>query len=85
MNQELVTALRSLVVPLFAVDGGTLYVANATAAEVHLHLGGAYSGCPGNGFVERSLLAPVVATVLPKATLRVTSGLPVPAGAELIT
>ena len=84
MSNDLVTALRTIVLPLFAVDGGTLYVAVASPTEVHLHLAGKYSGCPGNGFIERSLLAPIVGSVLPKAKLKVTSGLPIPADAKLI-
>lgn len=83
-NTELVTALRAIVLPLFAVDGGTLYVATASATEVHLHLAGEYSGCPGNNFTERALLAPIVGSVLPKAKLKVTSGLPIPTGALLL-
>ena len=83
-NNELVTALRAIVLPLIAIDGGTIYVATASASEVHLHLAGNYAGCPGNGFIERSLLAPIVGSVLPKAKLKVTSGLPIPRDAQLL-
>lgn len=83
--RSLVSALEEIVVPLLVVDNATVYVVSATTSEVHLHLGGAYSGCPACPFVERSLLGPVVASVLPKASLRVTSGSPIPNGARLVT
>lgn len=81
----IVSAVREFAVPLLTIDKATIYVVAVSASHVHLHLGGAYSGCAGRAYVEKGLLAPVVASVLPKATLTVTSGLPVPPGAKLIT
>ncbi len=80
-----IAALREFAVPLVALDSATLHVVAASASAVHLHLGGAYSGCAGRTFVERSLLAPVIASVLPSAALTVTSGYPLPPGAKLLT
>lgn len=77
--------LEKVAVPLLNIDNAELYVVQATASDVHLHLGGAYSGCPGVDFVTRHLLAPIVAEVLPKATLKVTSGRPIPKDARLLT
>ena len=79
---DLEAVLTSIAVPLIALDSAVLYLVAASADRVHLHLGGAYAGCPGNPFVERSLLAPLVLDVFPRATLTVTSGLPIPAGAR---
>ncbi|MCW5831989.1 MAG: hypothetical protein KIS78_06000 [Labilithrix sp.] len=79
---QLVELLEEIAVPLVSIDEATLHLVTATPARVHIHLGGAYAGCPGNGFVERSLLAPLVKRALPSATLEVTSGLPIPAGAQ---
>jgi Fe-S cluster biogenesis protein NfuA len=70
--------LAKVVVPLVTIDNAEVYVVTATASEVHLHLAGAYSGCPGRALVERALLAPAVRNVFPKAKLKVTSGLPIP-------
>ena len=79
---DLEAVLTSIAVPLIALDSAVLYLVAASADRVHLHLGGASAGCPGNPFVERSLLAPLVLDVFPRATLTVTSGLPIPAGAR---
>lgn len=80
--EALVDLLTTVALPLANIDEAVLYVVDATDAGVHLHLGGSYSGCPGVPFVERHLLAPLVAEIFPKATLTVTSGLPVPKAAR---
>jgi hypothetical protein len=83
-KDALLDVLAKVVVPLMTIDNAELYIVTATSSDVHLHLGGAYSGCPGREFVERSLLAPVVRDVFAKATLKVTSGSPIPEGARLL-
>jgi hypothetical protein len=83
--EALVDALTKIVLPLLTLDKAELYVVNASSSDVHLHVAGAYSGCPGVGFVTKHLLTPVVAEVFPKATLVVTSGRPIPADAKLLT
>jgi len=80
----IVEALRTIAVPLVTIDKASIYVVTETASEIHLHLSGAYAGCPGNGFVERALLGPIVKSASPKTALKVTSGLPIPAGARLL-
>lgn len=84
MDQDsgLEASLLSIAVPLITIDSAVLYVVEATSDQVHLHLGGAYGGCPGNSFVERCLLTPLVSKAYPRATLKVTSGLPIPANAR---
>lgn len=79
--EALVDLLRTVAVPLTVLDEAELYVVSANEGDVHLHLGGSYSGCPGVPFVERHLLSPLVAEIFPKATLKVTSGLPLPTDA----
>lgn len=81
-SSALETLLTSIAVPLVTTDGAALYVVAASPTRVHLHLGGTYAGCPGNPFVEKSLLAPLVREVFPNASLEVTSGLPVPSTAK---
>lgn len=76
--------LVSIAMPLLVVDNASLHVVLVTPTRVHLHLGGAYAGCPGNEFIERSLLAPLTREVFPSASLEVTSGLPIPAGAKAL-
>jgi len=73
-TDALIDELSRIAVPLITIDAAELYVITATPSEVHLHLSGTYSGCPGREFVERSLLAPIVREILPKATLKVTTG-----------
>jgi Fe-S cluster biogenesis protein NfuA len=82
--EMLADALGKLVVPLVTIDEGTVHIVSATTEHVHLHLGGAYAGCPGNEYVERSLLAPIVRDVFPNASLKVTSGLPLPREARAV-
>lgn len=84
MSDTLETVLTNIAGPLVAADNASLYIVTASPEAVHLHLGGQYHGCPGNAFVERALLAPLVRDVYPRATLTVTSGLPVPEKAKRI-
>ena len=76
--------LTSIAVPLVKIDGGVLYVVDATPTRVHLHVGGAYFGCPGNPYVERSLLGPLVKEIFPTASLELTSGFTIPKEAKLL-
>jgi Fe-S cluster biogenesis protein NfuA len=79
---KLTDLLTQIAAPLLGKDAGELYLVRATAREVHVHLAGSYAGCPGVPYVERHLLAPLVADVFPKAELKVSSGLPMPKGAK---
>ncbi|MFO0667963.1 MAG: NifU family protein [Polyangiaceae bacterium] len=70
--------------PLIEADGGELYVASATEEEVHLHLAGTCSGCPGSTYTEKYLLAPIVKAAAAKAKLKLTTGYLVPKDAKRI-
>lgn len=83
-EDELLGVLKKVVAPAVAVDKGTLFLVTANATDVHLHFGGSYSGCPGVPVLERSLLEPLMKSIVPNAKLRVTSGLPLPVGAKLV-
>jgi Fe-S cluster biogenesis protein NfuA len=72
------------VAPLVKADGGEIFLVVLTADDVHLHLAGTCAGCPGAAMTQKSLINPVVASVLPKATVKVTTGWRVPKGAEKI-
>jgi Fe-S cluster biogenesis protein NfuA len=79
---KLTELLKQVAAPLITADKGELYLVKATAREVHVHLAGVYAGCPGVPYLERHLIAPLVADVFPKAELKVSSGLPQPKGAK---
>lgn len=81
-SNALENVLTTVAVPLITADEATLYVVSSSPTRVHLHLGGRYAGCPGNTFVEKSLLRPLVLEVYPNALVVVTSGAPIPAGAQ---
>lgn len=82
--EALEALLVRVAVPLLTIDRAQLYIVAVSDSLVHLHLGGAYAGCPGAPFVEAHLLKPLVAQVLPRATLKMTTAHPVPRQARLL-
>jgi len=83
--RDLVAKLcREVLAPLVRADGGVLYLVSVTADDVHIHLAGTCSGCPGASITRDRLLEPALTTVAPKAKLRVTTGWRVPNDAEKI-
>lgn len=81
---ELLKALSEYVAALVKADGGELYVVSASQDDVHVHLAGTCAGCPGATMTRERLLEPTVRGVIPKATLKVTTGWRVPEGATRI-
>jgi len=79
--EHLAHVLSEYAAALVSADGGELYIALATPDDVHIHLAGTCSGCPGATMTRERLLEPVVHSVLPRATVKVTTGLQVPEGA----
>jgi Fe-S cluster biogenesis protein NfuA len=69
---------------LIRADQGDLYLVEAQETYVSLHLGGRFSGCPGNTLVARRVIQPALAAVVPNARVQVTSGFVIPDGAELL-
>jgi Fe-S cluster biogenesis protein NfuA len=82
--ERLKAALRDEVAPLVARDKGELYLVGESPERVHVHLGGVCAGCPGATLTEEYLIAPVVRTVHPGATVVVTNGASAPQGAVRI-
>lgn len=83
--RELVLKLcKETLGPLVRADGGELHLVSATAEDVHLHLSGTCSGCPGVSFTRDRMLEPAIQALMPKVRLRVTTGLRIPEGAEMI-
>ncbi|HEY4116730.1 MAG TPA: NifU family protein [Byssovorax sp.] len=73
---------REVLGPLVRADGGELYVVNVDADEVHLHLSGTCAGCPGASLTRERVLEPALASVAPKLSLKLTTGIKIPNGAE---
>jgi Fe-S cluster biogenesis protein NfuA len=72
---------REVLAPLIEADGGILHVVLHSADDVHLHLSGTCAGCPGSTFTRDRVLGPALASVAPKAKLRLTTGVRIPDGA----
>ncbi|WP_146652582.1 NifU family protein [Labilithrix luteola] len=81
---ELMKALSEYVAALVKADGGELYVVSASQDDVHVHLAGTCAGCPGATMTRERLLEPTVRGVIPKATLKVTTGWRIPEGATRV-
>jgi Fe-S cluster biogenesis protein NfuA len=82
--EQLVKALGEFVAPLVKADGGELYLVSASTDDVHVHLSGTCAGCPGATMTRERLLEPTVRGVIPKVTVKVTTGWRVPNGARKI-
>ncbi|MEZ4223898.1 MAG: NifU family protein [Polyangiaceae bacterium] len=74
--------IREVLAPLLRSDGGEVYLVQANAEVVHLHLAGRYAGCPGNTLVRNRVIEPALHKVAPGIRLELTSGAIIPAGAE---
>lgn len=83
-NDAVLKACRELLAPLVTADGGVLYVVSATAEDVHIHLAGTCAGCPGATLTSERLVQPTLSAVVPRATVRVTTGYRVPDGATKV-
>jgi Fe-S cluster biogenesis protein NfuA len=80
-REQVIEALAELAAPLIRADGGELYLVSADGDDVHVHLAGTCAGCPGASMTREHLLGPTVRRVVPKATVKVTTGWRVPEGA----
>ncbi len=84
VHEKLLSQCRDLVVPLVNADGGNVYLVSMSANVVHIHLSGTCAGCPGAQMTRERLIEPVVLAVVPRATLKLTTGWRVPEGATRI-
>lgn len=82
--KEILRVLRDVLGPLIRADGGEIYLVHVSDSAVVLHLGGRYSGCPGNTLARRRIIEPALQAVAPGVQVTVTAGALVPTGAELI-
>jgi Fe-S cluster biogenesis protein NfuA len=76
--------LAEVLAPLFAVEGGSVYLVSVGKKEVALHLAGTLSGSPATHMVTKRVVEPAIKSVMPKAKVVISSGWVVPDGAELI-
>ena len=84
MRDEILTVIREVLAPMVVADGGQLYVVQADAQRVALHLAGRFAGCPGNQVATRRVIQPLISVVAPDAELTVTWGRLVPTGATRV-
>lgn len=84
MHDEILAVIKEVLAPMVAADGGRLYIVQADAKQVALHLAGRFAGCPGNHVTTRRVIQPVIAAVAPSAELTVTWGRLVPMGATQV-
>jgi Fe-S cluster biogenesis protein NfuA len=83
IEANLKTVLEVLA-PLVEADGGEMYLVLANAEDVHIHLAGTCAGCPGSSFTRDRIFAPAIVAALPKAKLRITTGVRIPDGARRV-
>jgi Fe-S cluster biogenesis protein NfuA len=83
-NDPILKVCRDILAPLVRADGGEMFLVSATSDNVHIHLAGACSGCPGASVTREKILAPIILGAAPKARLVVTTGVHAPAGATKI-
>jgi Fe-S cluster biogenesis protein NfuA len=81
-REEMLRAIREILVPLVRADGGELYLLRADDRNVELHLGGRFAGCPGNTLTARCVIEPLLRAVVPDVRVTVTAGALVPDGAQ---
>jgi Fe-S cluster biogenesis protein NfuA len=83
-KEQILKMCREILAPLVRADGGEMYLVSVGADEVHLHLAGTCAGCPGASLTRDRVLEPAIATIVPKLSLKVTTGWIVPQGSEKI-
>lgn len=84
-REALLRVVRDVIAPLVRADQGELYLVGLSDERVSLHLGGRYSGCPGNTLARRRVIEPALHAVAPDAEIIITSGALIPAQAERLT
>lgn len=60
MREQIEKAIRELLLPLFAAEGGTVELVDVRDGLVQLRFGGAYRGCPSVPFTVAGLVTPVL-------------------------
>lgn len=64
VKDQIETTLRDLLMPLFAIDGGTVELVGVHDNTVRLRFGGVYRGCPSVAFTVSGFVLPALRKVL---------------------
>jgi len=83
-RDKIIEVCSELIAPLVRADGGDIFVVEASAESVHLHLSGTCAGCPGSAMTTETLIQPALSGIVSKGAIRVTTGWRVPDGATKI-
>jgi Fe-S cluster biogenesis protein NfuA len=83
-KEQILKMCREILAPLVQADGGEMYLVTIGPDEVHVHLAGTCAGCPGASLTRDRLLEPAFAGIVPKVSLKVTTGWIVPDGAQRV-
>lgn len=84
MSDEILTVIREVLAPMVRADGGELYLIEASATRVALHLSGKFAGCPGNDAVTRRVFKPALEAISPNIEVEVSWGRLLPEGAKRV-
>jgi hypothetical protein len=75
-------ALRDVLVPLVAAEGGIIYLTVIHEREVVLHFSGRLAGSPGASLIHNEFALPLIDAVAPGTIVHFSSGRIVPRDAE---
>ncbi len=82
VKERIAKICREIIAPLVQSDGGEIYFVALEGDDLHIHLSGTCSGCPGASLTGDKVILPALRAASPKLRLVVTTGVNVPAGAE---
>ena len=77
-KEQIERICREVVGPLVKTDGGELHIVRFEGDDVHIHLSGAYAGCPGASLTGNGIILAALRSAAPKVRLILTTGVRVP-------
>ncbi|MGC4065992.1 MAG: hypothetical protein QM784_15350 [Polyangiaceae bacterium] len=83
--EQIREALRGVLAPLVAAEGGLVYLTVIHEREVVLHFGGRLAGSPGASLIHNELALPLIDAAAPGTIVHFSSGRLVPRDAESLT
>jgi Fe-S cluster biogenesis protein NfuA len=78
MKDQIERICREILAPLIKSDGGDMHLVRFDGDDVHIHLSGACSGCPGAAVTGDQVILPVLRAAYPKVRLVLTTGIRAP-------
>ncbi len=85
VREQITKVCREILAPLVQADGGEMYLVRFDGDDVHVHLAGMCSGCPGAALTTDKVILPALRTASPKVRVVLTTGVKLPEGAQKIT